>query len=52
MDYKLPSSNMENKMLLDNFKYLSKKDTVKFVSGSIEDLEKAKYIIDKYKLIR
>ncbi|OFI06008.1 7-carboxy-7-deazaguanine synthase [Clostridium acetireducens DSM 10703] len=50
MDYKLPSSNMESKMLLDNFKYLTKKDTVKFVSGSIEDLEKAKYIIDTYKL--
>lgn len=50
MDYKLPSSNMENKMLLDNFKYLTKKDTVKFVSGSIEDLEKAKYLIDEYKL--
>ncbi|MCY6371097.1 putative 7-carboxy-7-deazaguanine synthase QueE [Clostridium ganghwense] len=51
MDYKLPSSNMEDKMLTDNFKYLTKKDTVKFVSGSIEDLERAKYIIDKYKLV-
>lgn len=50
MDYKLPSSNMEKKMLLDNFKYLAKKDTVKFVSGSIDDLQKAKYLIDKYKL--
>lgn len=45
MDYKLPSSNMENKMALDNFRYLTNKDTVKFVSGSIEDLEKAKEII-------
>lgn len=51
MDYKLPSSGMEEKMLLDNFKYLTSKDTVKFVSGSIEDLQRAKYIIDKYKLI-
>ncbi|MCY6959830.1 putative 7-carboxy-7-deazaguanine synthase QueE [Clostridium brassicae] len=50
MDYKLPSSNMEDKMNLDNFKYLTKKDTVKFVSGTMEDLQKAKYIIDKYKL--
>ncbi len=49
MDYKLPSSNMENKMALDNFRYLTNKDTVKFVSGSIEDLEKAKEIIKKYK---
>ena len=51
MDYKLPSSNMENKMLLDNFKYLSKKDTIKFVSGSIEDLEKAKSLINSYSLV-
>ena len=51
MDYKLPSSNMENRMVLDNFKYLTDKDTVKFVSGSIEDLKKAKEIIDKYSLI-
>jgi len=51
MDYKLPSSNMENKMLLQNFKYLTKKDTVKFVSGSVQDLEKAKHIIDKYNLV-
>jgi 7-carboxy-7-deazaguanine synthase len=51
MDYKLPSSGMEEKMNLDNFQYLSNKDTVKFVSGSRSDLEKAKYIIDKYNLI-
>lgn len=50
MDYKLPSSNMEDKMTLNNFKYLSYKDTVKFVSGSMEDLQKAKFIIDKYEL--
>ncbi|KEJ00918.1 radical SAM protein [Clostridium botulinum A2B7 92] len=51
MDYKLPSSSMENKMVLDNFKYLTKKDTVKFVSGSIGDLEKAKEIINRYDLV-
>lgn len=51
MDYKLPSSNMENKMLVDNFKYLTKNDTVKFVSGSKDDLEKARYIINQYDLI-
>jgi len=51
MDYKLPSSNMENKMTLDNFKYLTKKDTVKFVSGSIQDLEKAKLIINTHDLV-
>lgn len=51
MDYKLPSSNMEQKMLVDNFKYLTKNDTVKFVSGSTSDLEKAKYIIDQHSLV-
>lgn len=50
MDYKLPSSNMEDKMNLSNFDYLSYKDTVKFVTGSMEDLQKSKFIIDKYAL--
>jgi len=50
MDYKLPSSNMEGSMDLNNYKYLSYKDTVKFVAGSMEDLEKSKLIIDKYDL--
>jgi 7-carboxy-7-deazaguanine synthase len=51
MDYKLPSSGMEHKMCLDNFNYLSNKDTLKFVSGSLADLQIAKQIIDKYKLV-
>ncbi|WP_339060326.1 putative 7-carboxy-7-deazaguanine synthase QueE [Tepidibacillus marianensis] len=51
MDYKLPSSNMEKRMALDNFNYLTSKDTIKFVSGSLEDLKKAKEIIDNYSLV-
>lgn len=51
MDYKLPSSHMENHMLLDNFNDLTKKDTVKFVCGTLEDLQKVKFIIDKFQLI-
>jgi 7-carboxy-7-deazaguanine synthase len=50
MDYKLPSSGMERMMALDNFDHLTEKDTVKFVSGSLEDLEKARELIDRYKL--
>ncbi len=50
MDYKVPSSNMENEMNLNNFNYLKDVDTVKFVCGSMEDLQKSKLIIDKYKL--
>ena len=52
MDYKLPSSGFEKSMKLDNFQYLTKNDSVKFVSGSLEDLNKAKHIIVKYDLIK
>ena len=51
MDYKLPSSNMEQKMCCDNFDLLDMRDTVKFVSGSVEDLDRARQIIMQYKLI-
>ncbi len=50
MDYKLGESGMEDSMCLENFSLLRCCDTVKFVAGSISDLQKAKYIIDKYKL--
>lgn len=50
MDYKLPSSGMERMMALENFDHLTEKDTVKFVSGSMADLEKARELINKYKL--
>ena len=52
MDYKLPSSGFERTMVLDNFELLSKDDTVKFVSGSTEDLERAYEIIREYDLLR
>jgi 7-carboxy-7-deazaguanine synthase len=51
MDYKLSCSGMEDKMCIDNFKYLNKNDTVKFVIGCYEDLIRAKEIIVKYKLV-
>lgn len=51
MDYKLPTSGMEGSMCIENFQYLTEQDTVKFVSGSISDLEKAAEIIEKYTLI-
>ncbi len=50
LDYKLPISLMENKMNLENYNFISKKDSVKFVCGTKEDLEKAKTIILKYDL--
>ena len=48
MDYKLPSSGMESFMRTENFVLLEAKDTVKFVSGSLADLERALEIIRKY----
>ena len=51
LDYKLPTSLMEKYMNLDNYKYITKKDSIKFVCGTKDDLLKAKYIIDKYDLI-
>ena len=50
MDYKLPSSGMERFMLTENFQLLDSRDTVKFVSGSREDLGRAAEIISEYKL--
>lgn len=51
MDYKLPESDMEKYMDLENFKILRKKDILKFVASSVNDLKKAKDIIEKYDLI-
>lgn len=50
LDYKLPSSDSENAMVTDNYNYLDSEDTVKFVAGSVNDLQKAHDIIEKYKL--
>ena len=50
MDYKLPSSGCEQFMITDNFGLLKEGDVVKFVSGSMQDLEKAYELIKKYKL--
>jgi 7-carboxy-7-deazaguanine synthase len=50
MDYKLPSSGYESRMLLKNMERLRKEDTVKFVSGSRQDLERALEIIRAYDL--
>ena len=51
LDYKLPVSLMEKHMDIENYKYITKKDSVKFVCGSDLDLKRTKEIIDKYDLI-
>lgn len=51
MDYKLPSSGMMDKMVISNFRYLSRYDVLKFVAGSAEDLAEAKNVIELYRPI-
>ena len=51
MDYKLPSSGYEDRMITENFSVLEAEDTVKFVSGSRADFERAGEIIEKYGLL-
>lgn len=51
LDYKTATSKMEDHNLLLNYQYVTKNDTVKFVVGSIADLDKMVYIVDKYKLL-
>ncbi len=51
LDYKLPVSLMEHHMITDNYQYINKKDAVKFVCGTIDDLNKMKEIIYKFDLI-
>lgn len=50
LDYKLPVSLMERHMNLDNYSHINKKDSVKFVCGTKNDLNKALEIINKYEL--
>ena len=49
MDYKLPSSKMEQHMCTENFEHLRECDTVKFVCGSRADVFRANEIAEKYK---
>jgi len=50
MDYKLPSSGMEIAMRKDNFRLLGAHDTVKFVTSTLPDLERALYLIQEHDL--
>lgn len=50
VDYKLPSSGMSKRMVLENFKEVTKEDTYKFVIASRRDLEEAYRLIEMYNL--
>jgi 7-carboxy-7-deazaguanine synthase len=47
MDYKLPSSKMESKMITENIGILKPNDVLKFVVGSDEDLARMKEVIQQ-----
>jgi len=51
MDVKTPSSNMEKYNLYENFKFLDKKDAVKFVIKDRNDFDFALSITEKYQLL-
>ena len=48
MDYKCPSSMMEDKMIIGNFKILDEHDALKFVVGTDDDLNAMQKIIKVY----
>lgn len=50
LDYKLAGSKMERFMKTENYKFLQKSDTVKFVVSSVSDLERAVEIIKEFDL--
>lgn len=50
MDYKLPSSGMECGMQIDNLCVLTQQDTIKFVVGCDEDLNKTKIMLEDFRL--
>jgi len=49
LDIKCPSSNMHEKMCLENLSIIKKDDQLKFVIGDKRDYDYAKKIIQKYK---
>ncbi|MCQ2492190.1 MAG: putative 7-carboxy-7-deazaguanine synthase QueE [Lachnospiraceae bacterium] len=51
LDYKLGASEMEHLMFEPNFDAVRECDTVKFVSGSIKDLERAVEVMNTHSLI-
>lgn len=50
MDWKLPSSGVGDRMLSENLALLDARDTVKFVTGSRDDLEEMHRVISEFSL--
>lgn len=51
LDYKTSASGMESHNLFDNYQYLTKQDSVKFVVGSVDDLDTAVWVVKQYDLL-
>lgn len=51
LDYKLPRSKMETKMLLKNWQYLRDLDVLKFVISSNKDLQRIKELLEQNHLL-
>lgn len=49
IDYKLPSSGFEDKMIWENFESLTPYDAIKFVVGTDEDFKRTLEVINKIK---
>lgn len=52
LDYKTSASGMERHNLLSNYDVLTEKDSVKFVCGSVADLDKMVQIVNQYQLLQ
>ena len=52
IDWKLPSSGMQQEMCQENFRNLRRHDEVKFVIGSREDFLAAKAVVEEFSLHR
>ena len=48
LDYKCPSSGMEEQMIMSNIPFLIEGDVLKFVVGTEEDLLAMKRVVDEY----
>jgi 7-carboxy-7-deazaguanine synthase len=51
LDIKCPSSNMKDKMIFDNLRYLRKEDQLKFIIMNKEDYNYAKNFVNNNKII-
>ncbi len=51
IDYKLPSSGMSKKMDIDNFISLDKNDVIKFIAGSVDDIDVMENVVTRLKSI-